>query len=484
MGSSPTAFTFLTTPRHTARAQRMRRTRPAAFASQPVVWVLLQAALVAAFLEATGQFEARLNPDSASYRQMPFDSLAAALSHTRTFGYPAFLRLVRAAAGTDLAAPYFQFAAYVAAAVGFCVALRSIGFSRPAAGAAASALLYSRVAFEQTGDVVADVLAAALAVASMSLLLVAIARPASVVAWAGLTPAVFLTYQTRPAYLFLVPLVPLVGFGLSAFVHRRPVRSFGCLGLTSLLAASTVVPLLAFCALRMAVVGHFGLVSFGGYNLIGISGQFLDEKLAREVSPEVRPLAQRIIQRRRLVADWQPPGDYWAMEAMYNPTVWTLTVPAAEELYGTDAVRTNRSITRLSREVIRLRPRAYLRWLVWSGREAARNFLYLFVTDRATRLCLLALIGSQAWLVWRRFRSGLLPPPPSTSDRRFVEFNTLLWPALAFAAAKLLLVILVETPIGRYVTAAMLFAPPAFAVLTWHRLAAVFGWCDEERGAA
>lgn len=453
----------------------MRQTPPAAFVRQPVAWVLGQAVLIAAFLQATGQFEARLNPDSASYREMPFGSLAAALSHTRTFVYPAFLRLVRAVAGTDLAAPYFQFAAYVAAAAGFCLALRSVGFSRPAAGAAASALLYSRVAFEQTGDVVADVLAAALAVAAVSLLLVVIERPKSAAAWAGVTAAVFLTYQTRPAYLFLVPLVPLVGFGLSAVVRRRPIRSFGCLGLSLLLAASAVLPFLAFCALRWSVVGHFGLVSFGGYNLIGISGQFLDEELAKEVSPEVRPLARRIIERRKLVEDWRPPADYWAMEAMYNPTVWTLAVPAAEELYDEDPVRINRSVTTLGRDIIRLRPGAYLRWLAWSGREGARSLLYLFVTDRATRLCLLALLGSQAWVVWRRLRSGALPPPPPASDRRFVEFNALLWLAVAFAAAKVLLVILVETPIGRYLSAAVLFAPSAFAVLTWYRLAAVFG---------
>jgi hypothetical protein len=460
------------------RAQRMRQTRPAALTRQPVAWVLVQAVVIAAFLQATGQFEARLNPDSASYREMPFGSLAAALSHTRTFVYPAFLRFVRVVAGDDLAAPYFQFAAYVAAAAGFCFALRSVGFSRQTGGAAASALLYSRVTFEQTGDVVADVLAAALAIAAVSLLLIVVERPRSAAAWVGLTGALFLTYQARPAYLFLVPLVPLVGFALSAFVHRRRIRSYSCFGLSLLLAASTVLPLLAFCALRWSVVGHFGLVSFGGYNLIGISGQFLDDELAEEVSPEVRPLARRIIERRALVENWRPPSDYRVMEEMYNPTVWTLTVPAAEELYGKDAVRINRLVTKLSREVIRLRPRTYLRWLVWSGREGARSLLYLFITDRAARLCLLALLGSQVWVVWRRFRFGTLPALPPASDRPFVEFNTLLWLALAFAAAKVLLVILVEIPIGRYLSAAVLFAPSAFAVLTWYRLAAVFGLAE------
>jgi len=444
--------------------------RPTAVVSQPVVWVLIQAVLVAGVLQATGGFGPRVNPDTATYREMPLDSLAAALSHMRTFGYPVFLRVV----GGDLAATYFQFAAFALAAAGFCAALRSVGYSRGAAGFAASVLLYSRVAIAQTGDVAADVLAAAFAVVSVSLLLVVVDRPRSVLAWVGLTTAVFLTYQTRPAYLFLVPLVPLVGFLLAMLVRRRAVRSAAGLGVG--LFAATVVPLLAFCGLRGAVVGHFGLVSFGGYNLVGITGQFLDEELVEELSPELRPLARRVIERRRLVVGWKPPADYWAMEEMYNPTVWTLTVPAAEELYGGDTVRINRTVTALGREVIRLRPALYLRWLGWAGAETVRGSLSLFAIDPGVCLCLAVFLGSEAWLLWRWFRFGTMLSAPRPESRRFVEFGTLLWVGLAFAAAKGLLVILVEAPIGRYLTAGMIFLPSALAVLTWYRLAAVFGW--------
>jgi hypothetical protein len=120
-------------------------------------------------------------------------------------------------------------------------------------------------------------------------------------------------------------------------------------------------------------------------------------------------------------------------------------------------------------EVIALRPREYLRWLAWSGRDGLRSVLILFITDKGTRLCLLALLLMQAAVLLRHRKTDRLPAPWPPSEQRFREVNTLLWLAIGYGAPKLLLVMAVQVPNHRYLSAAMIFAPTVAAVLTWHR---------------
>lgn len=443
-------------------------------ASQPLAWMLLNAALALTLLQATGRFQAFEDPDTDSYRTMPLGSLRGALSHHRTIGYPLFLKGVRAVTGTDRSAPYFQFLIYFLAVAAFGLALRSVGFSPGATGAAACVLLWSHAVFDFTGFMHPDLLAVSGAIFAMAALIVALRPKASWGVWVGLAAAIFATVQIRPAYLFLPPLVPVLGLALALFVFRVPLTRRSGVRLFAVLTTAAAAPLLAFCGLRWLVVGDFGLVSFGGYNLIGITAQFLDEDLLPKLSPEVRPLAAAILRRREAHAQWAPPANYWDIEHRYANVIWEISIPAAKELYGDDAVQTNRAIMQLSREVIRLRPDRYLRWLAASGREGMRNLLLLFITDKGTRLALLVLLATQAIVLTRHFRTGWLPAPQPASQQRFLEVNTLLWLALGFAIPKLVLVILVETPIHRYLNGAVVFAPALMGVLAYHRFRQVF----------
>ena len=443
-------------------------------ARQPIFWLAVQAMLLLALLHATGRLEPRLEPDSSGYREMSLDSARSVLSSIRTVGYPIYLGAIRRITGTDLWAPWFHYATWVAAVVVFCGALRTAGFAAGAAGAAASVLLYARTLFDYVSAVTPDVPALSCAVLTMSLLLVVVRRSGSLPAWLGLAAAGFATYQMRPAYLFLIPLVPMLGILLAALVFRTPMRSRRFAYLAAGLFAASVVPFLLFCSVRWAVVGHFGLVSFGGYNLIGISAQFLDEDLVRELSPETRPLAQALVERRRHAPWWSAPQEYADMEATYNPLIWEIAVPAAEELYGDDPVAVNQAVSALAGEIIRRRPARYVRWLVRAGREGVSRLLQIVITDPGVRLGLFVLLLIQVAVVVRRWTSGVLPAAIAPSDRRFVEANTLLWLALGFAVAKLVLVILVEPPLQRYLAPAAVLAPPVLGILAWHRFCQVF----------
>ena len=440
---------------------------------KPGFWIALQAVVVFSVLQVAGSFEPEINPDSAGYSDMALGSLGEALSDTKTVGYPLFLRAVERIAGTYLAAPYFHFLAFVAAVLSFYVGLQVAGFSSEAAAIAASILLYSRALLDFVSAIGPDVLALSLGVATVSALLIALRRPVGVLGWLSLACLTLITYQVRPAYLFLVVFVPCIGGFLAFCIFRTPFNWTG-LRIAALLAASALLPFLLFCAARWFVTGHFGLVSFGGYNLIGISGQLLHPGLVNQLPESTQSLAREILARRPLHPRWREPEDGAAMEELYNVTVWEISVPAARELYGDQPVEVNQALGHLAREIIQLRPLAYARWLVWAGRTGVRRVLSLLIIDPGTRLCLIAAALLEGIVLVRRWRYGVLPPPFLPTNQAFVETHVLLWLALTFAATKLLLVILVETPLERYLASAIVFAPPLIGVLTWHRYQQLF----------
>ena len=59
-----------------------------------------------------------------------------------------------------------------------------------------------------------------MAIITISLLLVVSATPRRLGPWIGLTVCMALTYHIRPAYLFLIPLAPLLGL-LFRVIHVR-----------------------------------------------------------------------------------------------------------------------------------------------------------------------------------------------------------------------------------------------------------------------
>jgi hypothetical protein len=245
---------------------------------------------------------------------------------------------------------------------------------------------------------------------------------------------------------------------------RRVVR------ISSGVVAAVAVPFLAWCGLRWVTVGHFGLVSFGGYNLIGITGQFVDEELTRELAGEWQTFAQQILERRREMPGWEPPVDYYAMERMYNGTVWTICVPAARDMAPDEPVRVNELLSGLSREVLSRRPGAYLRWLRWGLREGMAAILWLSVINKATLACLGLLVVCEVVDLVRRSAPG----PGATIDIEAREAalrarQVLFVTATGFALAVLLLVVLVEIPNHRYMTPASVFVPGLLAALCVER---------------
>ncbi len=453
---------------------------------RPVGWLLLASVLTALLFCQRG-VSPEHNPDSSGYLEFTWFPITQALLQHRTFGYPLFLEGCRVVASDVQVVPLAQLAAMILASWVLYWGLRQAGYRPSTAGWCAVVLMLGQGAFKLGTTVTSDSLAISLAVASAACFLATTAPRSGTLAWIGLVLLTFLTYQTRPAYLFLIPLWPLLGRLLDRNLLRPEAARADRWRRVVLYAAATGLPFVAFCTIRWAVVGHWGLVSFGGYNTVGVAGQFLDEELVDELPNDVRLLATEILRRRAADKNWTAPSNFIAMEQMYNPMVWGVAVPAARQLYANNPVLVNQNLGRLSTCIIQRRPTLYMRWLRWNVIHAFKQVVLLSITDLGTMFtgALYLLTHSIVFFRWRRTAfepgstksDGTIKSPRKTSTDwtmetdagvQHLESHLLFWTAISFAAFKVLLVILVEPANGRYMTGAMPLIPVALMVPAAH----------------
>ncbi|MCB1036299.1 MAG: hypothetical protein KDD47_20915, partial [Acidobacteria bacterium] len=225
-------------------------------------------------------------------------------------------------------------------------------------------------------------------------------------------------------------------------------------------ALLAVAPFLLFCTLRLAVVGQFGLVAFGGYNLIGLAGSMLDEELISELPAEQQSLAQDIYQLRKRASLYpmRPETPTRKFYSQFNDNVWQRAVPLLEKRLGRREVSStaiNRELAELSRAILRRRPRLYLKWIVdsfvYGIGEAAVDFWIVGLG--------LALLLASPLL--------LLPAASGTGAQGGGSWPLLLafaFVAGLYVAGSLGLIVLVEVPFGRYMSTVALLVPSALAL--------------------
>lgn len=430
------------------------------------VLLLLQAILLAGALAATGQFRANVVPDTRGYVEFPFDSLSAALEHPRTIGYPLFLRCVALIRPTPHGVPLAQFIVHVACVIGFWFGIRTIITSPWTSMAAGSSLLYSNVVLRYTSCIAPDSLASSLSIATIGALLLAVKNPESMWRWLLLAAGIFITYQLRPAYLFLVPLIPALGLALSWLLGTRrtdqqpPYR----LPLFQLVAAA-LIPLFLFCTAKWLMIGNFSLVSFGGNNFAGVVTRFLDRETVSELPDDLQPLADEVLRQRGLAAKRHADfsdgvtRSYFEIERGFDIETWAVCVPASQEVYGDDWRQQNRGLADLSKAIVRARPADYGIWLV----KALVRGVYMITSEMVTNPVYFLLLGAllllHAGYVVRRCRTTSVASIDS-NDEYFLQINALWLIAISFALLKILAVIVTTPPLGRFMDAGGVFLAP------------------------
>jgi hypothetical protein len=235
-------------------------------------------------------------------------------------------------------------------------------------------------------------------------------------AWSALTLATAAAYHIRPAYLFLVVLLPAAGGFLFWIRARHLGERFAWQWIVPALLAAAAVPLLAYSLLRLWLVHDFGPVAFGGTNASGLAAELLDwELVERELPEQYRPLAAAVLheRERRGIASAFHGGTGINMrqfEDQFSLNIYKITIPAAKQICGRDQVTLNREVGNYSWAVLGLRKCKYLLWAGYMLPRTAAKMLY-----RAWCLWLLVPLAVLLAAVRRR-KLREVPSSPALQD--------------------------------------------------------------------
>jgi hypothetical protein len=203
------------------------------------------------------------------------------------------------------------------------------------------------------------------------------------------------------------------------------------------------------------------VVSFGGTNLVAISGQFLDDAVAAQLPADLQPLAQKALARRAAIPAHEfvmpdaPTLNYQRMESNYDLYMWRIFVPAANEMNDGDAVRVNTDLQRLARAIIWLRPMEYATWLAKAYRRAVWKLAGDFVASPlgVVLVSLGAILLLQRTIFWQPRQFDAVPE----GHRKGAAMVLIL--SVLYAAAHTATTILVCPPLGRMTDAAGVLLP-------------------------
>ncbi len=412
----------------------------------PAFTLVLQMLVLGALIP----LDAELVNDSSGYIDFPWSSFSTALSHQRTPGYPLFLACFGIAA-----APLMHYLFFCAAVGTFATGLKKSGCSTWVSVVSASCLLYGSMPLEYVRFVATDALAAGFSVGAIGVLLCFGASPGKL--WTGTILCILVAgcWLIRPAYLYMIPLVPVLG-AAHCLLRRLPwQKQFVML---SLLCA---VPLLGYCTVRRCVAGEFGVVSFGGYNLIGVTGQWLDRSVIAELPDELKKLSSVALDRMEKTTMPMEESDrlnYQRMEDRYDIMIWQIFTPAAIEVYGDDPVTINRKLRQLGTELVRKRPRNYAVWVAKAFRQAVRKTAWdLFGNTAFLGVFVVLVVSIQVSLISPKGESSVMPG--NFPSGLLIMIGCIYW------MANIGLVILVCPPLGRMTSAASVFIPPILAAV-------------------
>lgn len=349
--------------------------------------------------------------DTISYRLVDFSNTPAVLGHIRTPVYPALLKVADSLGVPDAWRPLLQGLVFALLVIVFWFGCSISGLSLMQSLAASLPLAWSAAFLDYMDQMLPETLATGLGFATLGLILGRRSSQHWYLREALLGTLMALAVLTKPQYLVLVPVSLGTLFLLWRAGHFQPMKSHR----RQLLAAVGVTcgPLLAYSFLRLLIVGHFGIVSFGGANIAGFAlNPMMFDKAVVETLPagELRDAGQAILaQREKLleaIRNGKPlttitylecPADTIDIKALrgkkfsdawweaYNPAIHSVARPAVSQwlgygllsLYGQANVKTDRILSKLSVHALKARPLLYLKWLRFSCHRSLEQGLRL-----------------------------------------------------------------------------------------------------------
>ncbi|MGA2798634.1 MAG: hypothetical protein ABSE63_13715 [Thermoguttaceae bacterium] len=245
--------------------------------------------------------------------------------------------------------------------------------------------------------------------------------------------------------------------------------------LAGTLFIALMTPFVLYCAMRWHLVGHFGLVAFGGVSASGLATELLDAQILEGGLPaEIQPLAEQIYRAR------QEAGmknafysgklvNLYLYDRNYGDNTFRIAVPISQRMYGKDSVLANERLTEFSHAVISQRKGLVL---LWAAETYPRSVLKLVAKSWVMILMIpLVLVVHGMRRYWFRRQSEC---EAGGANRRLLVLFSLL--AVSMFLANLTLVIMSGVYAdSRYVVAGAVLVPCPLAYVLFSDLKAICG---------
>jgi hypothetical protein len=264
----------------------------------PVLIVAMAAAVLAGALFTLGWFQPVAFPDTAGYLRAAESAAPWGFERHPLYGW---IVLGLESVGVDRQlVPALQFGAQVLAAMALAAAARGYGMEARAALALGLAALLSQALAIWGRALLPEMVAVSLLGLALALTLTATRERLFWPAALLIAAAVAASCVLRPIMLPAVAMLPL----LYLLLCRMEAQGWRVLRAAALLAL-IVAPLLGQSAYRYREVGHFGLVSFGGFGSMGVAAQVLTADILPRLPEAQRPLAEQVLAAKQNAVDAQ-----------------------------------------------------------------------------------------------------------------------------------------------------------------------------------
>ncbi len=348
--------------------------------------------------------------DEPSYTGFDFSSWKSVLGNHRTAGLPLIIQMYHLLFKDFTLWPYLQMVCYILSVCYLYWSFLKFGLNRILALFVVSFLLWDPTIYREFLNVQTEVFAAVFVNVAIGSFFWAM-REWNWKSIFALTFGVFFLYQIRPNFSFMTLLIPLWAAAILVLTQKSAGPTTR--GTILKLSACTILPLILFCGLRLAVVGQFGVVSMSGGCLSGHAVHYLNEQNVQQLSGDVRVLADEILLRKRQLTpphnlspfDWiQPLSDHKKIEMeaqAFGPDLMTAWNVGIKQLRGLEPTNdpqkniepekytltlsgfygrnynfeTDRLLSRFSVAILSREWKRYVHWLVGGSFYALRLYL-------------------------------------------------------------------------------------------------------------
>jgi hypothetical protein len=450
------------------------------------VFLVLEIVIVCAYHYQQTDF--RFGGDSQSYIRAAHLSLIEGLSLYRTLGYPLLLKAVDWLS-LDYNFVYFIQLLFLGISLG-CLfwSFVSLGLGPFTSMILSSLPLYLTpnqwpTVWDMVQAIEPDSMGMSFLIVSACLVVI-LTKSTKLSLWVALGISVTVAYHLKPIYLFLVFSVPLSGFLLNLILNRSTFSIAA--RYSSWLLLLTLIPFISFSMLRKITVGHFGLVSFGAFNLSGVTAQLLTEDMLPSLPDTIRPLASQIINQRNRPVKWLSPLagsnqpwvsprradsaliDFERLSNQYNSTANVIVGKALVK--AGYSIRTNAEansiISEFNRAILKTSWKSYLHWVL-----SGFAFAWLYVI-KANGIFLVVSLTLWGFLIaLNRLATGKLSLIPQEETRTFACILSL---ALLTFLPNVFVMCMSGVPIPRYLNPAGFFLIYIPSFLVWTQVMELF----------